>query len=54
MWCTGARSALLSELAVYVAQDCSVYKEDIIQLCTLTDSTLPDITVHDFQIIGAN
>ena len=47
---------LLSDLAVYVAQDCSVYKEDDINLCCTADDQPPasslDITVHDFQIIG--
>ena len=45
---------LLSDLAVYVAQDCTVYKEDVINLCTVEDQPAAslDITVHDFQIIG--
>jgi hypothetical protein len=47
-------SGLLADLAVYVAQDCSVYKEDVISLCTTNPAvpTTQDVVIHDFHIVG--
>nr|XP_033938225.1 cysteine protease ATG4D isoform X2 [Pseudochaenichthys georgianus] len=36
-----AKTSVLHNLAIYVAQDCTVYKEDVVHLCDLSLSQIP-------------
>jgi len=46
-------ASLLNSVAVYVSQDCTVYREDIIEICTVKPATAAEVTIQDFAVLDA-
>ncbi|KAM9313785.1 cysteine protease atg4da [Pholidichthys leucotaenia] len=47
-----ARNPVVPNLAIYVAQDCTVYKEDVVRLCDSSlNQTVPDPSSHPWKSV---